>query len=329
MDAKSKTSICKSPFTADVPVAGSCEPPPKYLIMVEGGLPGKMYPLNDMESILGRSVENSIQLFETTVSRKHARFTVDMNGEVGLTDLGSTNGTYVNGQRLLPHAPIWLRNGDRVRFGESTVLKFMSLDSQDERFQRDLFERLVRDPLTGLFNRGYFLDQIVHLKGKCRESGLGLAVMLMDIDHFKTINDSYGHEAGDRVLKEVAQRLRESTRPDDLIARYGGDEIIVALPVAMTDIARERAERIQQQVSDRKVQVGNRHVRVSVSLGMTYGLPNGSRPPHALISEADRALYQAKRNGRNQVSIRSHLVGRDESPESSLHSSLNPFSLIA
>jgi diguanylate cyclase (GGDEF)-like protein len=301
VDAKGNTHICVSPLADDASGGDAAEPCPSYLIVVDGGLPGTMFQLREAGLSVGRNAENTIQLTEVTVSRRHAQFSVDINGHVGLTDLDSSNGTYLNGQRLSPHSPVWVRNGDRVRIGASIVLKYMRLDPRDEKFQRELFERMVRDSLTGLFNRGYFLQQLEPLDGRSREAGLALAVLFIDVDHFKKVNDSYGHDAGDLVLKEVAHLLRESARPDDLVARYGGEEFVVAIPVASTDLARDRAERIRRAIANRPIRVRNRELRVTASLGVGYGRSCGTRNPQSLITMADDALYQAKRHGRNRV----------------------------
>lgn len=301
MDAKGNTLICVSPLADDATGGDGAEPCPSYLIVVDGGLPGTMFQLRETGLSVGRNTENSIQLVDSTVSRRHAQFSVDINGHVGLTDLDSSNGTFLNGQRLSPQSPVWVRNGDRVRIGASIVLKYMRLDPRDEKFQRELFERMVRDSLTGLFNRGYFLQQLEPLDGRSREAGLGLAVLFIDVDHFKKVNDTYGHDAGDRVLKEVAHLLRESARPDDLVARYGGEEFVVAIPVASTELARDRAERIRRAIANRPIRVRNREIHVTASLGVGYGRSCGTRNPQSLITTADDALYQAKRDGRNRV----------------------------
>ena len=136
------------------------------------------------------------------------------------------------------------------------MLKFVRLDPCEEQFQREMFERTVRDALTGLYNRAYFLNQVGPLAEYNAVRGLGLAVLMLDIDHFKRINDRFGHDAGDLVLREVAGVLRESTRSEDLVARYGGEEFVVALPVAAPDQATERAERIRRALAERRIVAG-------------------------------------------------------------------------
>jgi len=310
MDAKGTTQISLSPCRDETPQQAASGSPPSFLIVVEGGIPGTMFQMESTVTSIGRGTENTIQFNDTTISRLHASFSVDQNGNVGVTDLESKNGTFVNGQRVAPHRPVWLRNGDRVRIGNSIVLKFAILDPLDERFQREIFDRIVRDSLTGLFNRGYFLEQVSPLENRSAQAGLGLAVILLDIDHFKMINDTYGHDAGDLVLKEVARLLRDSPRPDDLVARYGGEEFIFAIPVGISELAFDRAERLRRQISELRVPIQDGELSVTASMGIAFRHPTRSRPSLSLITDADEALYQAKRNGRNRTILR----GDDSSP---------------
>jgi diguanylate cyclase (GGDEF)-like protein len=164
-----------------------------------------------------------------------------------------------------------------------------------------MFERTVRDSLTGLYNRIYFLSQVGPLADRNAVKGMGLAVIMLDVDHFKRVNDQYGHPIGDAVLREVANVLRQSLRSDDLIARYGGEEFVAALPVATPDQAAERAERIRASLADRRIHVAGTRLRVTASLGLAFGSPTRPKTAAALISSADQGLYQAKNAGRNRV----------------------------
>ena len=151
----------------------------------------------------------------------------------------------MNGKRIRPIGwSSWL-TAIAFSLGTSVVLKLVRLDPNDEQFQREMFERTVRDTLTGLYNRAYLLNQIGVLAERSAAQGVGLAVLMLDIDHFKQINDRYGHLAGDGVLRQVAAVIRESTRAEDLVARFGGEEFVVVLPVSVPDLATERAERIR------------------------------------------------------------------------------------
>src|SRR5262249_19728339 len=131
----------------------------------------------------------------------------------------------------------------------------------------------------------------------------GLAILMLDIDHFKQVNDRYGHMAGDDVLREVAAVIRESTRVEDLVARYGGEEFVIALPVSLIVLASQRAERIRLALARRRIDAPNHEVRVTASLGLAFSPPAWPRNERALIISADQALYQAKAQGRNRVVV--------------------------
>ncbi len=247
MDARGKTQICISTVAGEDPAAVPTDTSPLllYLIMVRGGVPGTMLRLAQKSSSLGRSADNTFQIHDSTVSRRHALITVDTSAAAWLMDLGSTNGTFVNGRRIPMHTPVQIGDGSRIQLGSATLLKYLKLDPCEEGFQRELYERSVRDNLTGLYNRGYFLSQIGPLAELNTMCELGLALILVDIDHFKQVNDTHGHHVGDLILREVADVLRESARGEDLVARYGGEEFILALPSCSLEQASELAERIR------------------------------------------------------------------------------------
>lgn len=301
MDEKGNTHICEAPPVLPVEAVPerAC---PTYLIVLRGGIPGAMLQLTPGESWIGRSGECLIQLADPTVSRLHAVLHVGTDGRADLIDRESTNGTYVNNRRLAPGEPMRLSDGDRLRIGSMVVLKFSQPDPCEEHFQRELFERSVRDHLTGLYNRAYLLDRMTPLAQRSSASGLGLAVLMLDIDHFKGINDTYGHDVGDAVLREVAAVLRQMTRSEDLVARYGGEEFVAVLPCATLDRAVERAERIRARLADRQVRCVEGPLRVTASIGVAFAAAERPRPPGSLISAADLHLYQAKEAGRNRVS---------------------------
>jgi diguanylate cyclase (GGDEF)-like protein len=303
MDDNGVTYLC------DLLARGESEPSndatlPMYLIMVQGGIPGAMLRVEAGGTRMGRSSDNTYQFREVTVSRHHAALTVDARGIVRVTDLGSTNGTFLNDRRLPGQTPVRVKDGDRIRLGTTVMLKFVRLDPCDEQFQREMFERTVRDALTGLYNRSFFLNQVGPLAEFNAVRGLGLAVLMLDIDHFKRVNDTFGHDAGDHVLREVACVLREATRPEDLVARYGGEEFILALPVVALDHALERAERIRSALAERRIVAGGISLRVTASLGLAFAPPDRLCSASAMITAADRFLYQAKHTGRNRVAFR-------------------------
>ncbi len=303
MDAKANTQVCPSPFSQSALNSESAPAASAYMIVVDGSVPGTMLPLNERGTTLGRSSECDFQIDDITVSRRHAVVAVGVEGIAQITDLGSANGTFVNGESVSPHRVVVLEDGDRVRLGGKVVFKLVRLDPTDERFQRDMFERTVRDPLTGLYHRAYFLSQIGALAERYAASGIGMAILMLDIDHFKKINDCHGHLAGDDVLREVAAVIRESTRAEDLVARYGGEEFVIALPISLVTLAVQRAERIRLAIARRRIPAASLEVCLTASVGLAFSPPGWSRNERALILAADQALYQAKAQGRNKVAV--------------------------
>ncbi|MDB4994123.1 MAG: domain/GGDEF domain protein, partial [Myxococcaceae bacterium] len=179
---------------------------------------GAVHRLPAGETVLGRSLEAAIRLADEGVSRRHARIVVDV-GRVFLQDLDSANGTFLNGE---PCNVALIKDGDRIQLGATTTLKFTYADPAEEMFHRQLHAAALRDPLTGAFNRAY-LDQRVESElafAARHRSPLGL--LMIDVDHFKAINDTYGHLAGDDVLRGLAQRVQTTLRTEDILARYGG-----------------------------------------------------------------------------------------------------------
>lgn len=313
MDLKATTHVCVSPVQPEDEEETQVHPPsPMFLIMVHGGTTGAMLRIEGRETTLGRSLENAHQFPDPTVSRRHAVIAHDDEGLAWLTDLGSSNGTFLDGKRLAPSVASRIEDGSRIQLGVSTVLKYVSLDPREESFQREMFERSVRDNLTGLYNRGYFMEQIAPLCERNRLRNLGTAVLMVDVDHFKRVNDAHGHEAGDAVLREVAKTLREATRSEDLVARYGGEEFVLAIPIATVDQGWERAERVRRQLADRAIRAGRKELRVTASVGVSCGTASRPRTVKALIATADVALYEAKRTGRDRVVAAERMLAESE-----------------
>ena len=170
----------------------------------------------------------------------------------------------------------------------------------------------VTDPLTGLFNRRYALPHLENMAGRATEANHRMAVMVLDIDHFKDINDRYGHAAGDEILQQVAGRLRDNVRAVDLLARIGGEEFLVAIPESGADHARQAAERLCRVISRAPFYVGGdaHAIHVTMSIGVSLSGPDpapllskATAATGDLVRAADLALYAAKGSGRNTVSL--------------------------
>jgi diguanylate cyclase (GGDEF)-like protein len=159
----------------------------------------------------------------------------------------------------------------------------------------------VRDPLTGLFNRRYLEETLEREVSRASRAGTPLTVLMLDIDHFKSYNDSYGHSVGDELLRQVGAVLRNATRGSDLACRYGGEEFILLLPEAAPPAGLARAEQIREQVGALRMTAGGRGVApVTFSIGLA-AFPADGATGQALVQRADEALYAAKRAGRDRV----------------------------
>jgi diguanylate cyclase (GGDEF)-like protein len=166
---------------------------------------------------------------------------------------------------------------------------------------RTLEQEVRQDALTGLFNRGYFDQVFGQAVAMVKNNGTALSVLLIDIDHFKNVNDTYGHPVGDMVLKKVASIISMRLRPTDFCARYGGEEFVILLPGSPASGAEVVAERVRRQVAEAVLDMGGTSSRVTISIGRATLIPSSSMRPEELLKAVDQALYEAKHAGRNCV----------------------------
>jgi two-component system cell cycle response regulator len=264
------------------------------LVFVEGEqVLGLRVPLAD-DVVLGRDPGCAVRLFADDVSRRHARISADPEGHL-LVDLDSTNGTWVNGGAVRVHR---LRAGDRVRVG-GFVARYVAAGDPEGRQLADLALASRRDPLTGLPNRRAFEEELAREAARASRAGAPLAVVMLDVDRFKAVNDGHGHAAGDEVLRAVAARAAAAIRAGDLLARVGGEEFAILLPAADLPRAAEAAERIRATLAARRIEAGGTSLTVTASLGCAALAPGET--PEALVARADARLYAAKEAGRNRV----------------------------
>ena len=250
------------------------------------------------ELVIGRDERSELALTHSSVSRHHTRVTCNNNGEITVQDLGSTNGTSVNGdgtKRAL------LRPGDHLEIGAVSLrLDLLGLDELAHLAR--VQERLTaadRDPLTGLLNRSWLDDQLPVLTERCADAGVHITAMFADADRFKKINDTYGHGIGDEVLQAIARLLMIGVRDSDACIRYGGEEFLVILPGAEEEGATDVAERLRRSVSGHDWDRTSQGLRVSASFGIAQRRENEDIP--SWLDRADKAMYAAKHDGRNRV----------------------------
>jgi two-component system cell cycle response regulator len=264
------------------------------VVVVQGPAAGARVAL-EREVVIGRDPRCELPIGAADVSRRHARIVPEEDGH-RVVDLGSTNGTWVNGRPVTSRK---LMPGDRIELG-SCVLRYLRQGEADAEDLSALADLARRDALTGLANRRAFEESLQREVARARRTGDALAVVAMDIDHFKAVNDTHGHAAGDVALAEVAQRAQRALRAEDLLARIGGEELAALLPGATLASAAEIAERIRRAVADVGIPVADTVIQLTISLGCA-ALHADEREAAALLARADARLYDAKRAGRNQV----------------------------
>ncbi|MFI5269309.1 MAG: GGDEF domain-containing protein, partial [Chloroflexota bacterium] len=182
----------------------------------------------------------------------------------------------------------------------TAMAKQVNMALDNAQLIQDLEDLATTDGLTRLYNRRYFMERAESEFERSRRYRRDLSVFLIDADHFKLINDSHGHEAGDRALRFLASACREGLRQLDVIGRYGGEELVVLLPETSAGLAYETAERLRQSIEQMQIPLPEGEVRLTVSIGVATAGPE-TETVAALVNQADRSLYEAKRNGRNQV----------------------------
>jgi two-component system, cell cycle response regulator len=266
------------------------------LTRIDGPNAGRVLALNAEQITIGRSTRADLHLAEEGVSRKHAR--ICWTGDAYLLeDLASQNGTFVWGK---PVAAAQLRQGDLIRVGPVATLRFCWMDEHQKDLLEELYESSVRDPLTGAFNRRHFSERLEAELAYAKRHSAELSLLLLDIDYFKKINDTYGHLEGDRVLRELTRACNQGLRAEDMFARYGGEEFAVLLRGVPLAGAARAAERLRIAIAE-EVFVGKPPLSVSVSVGCASIACIEDATAANLIHIADQRLYEAKQAGRGRV----------------------------
>ncbi len=266
------------------------------LVLIHGEDLGRKFDLTSEETLIGRTSKADIQVDQDSVSRNHAKLRVD-GARITIEDMGSTNGTIVNDEHI--EDSVRLRNGDLVKIGR-TIFKFIASNNIEAAYHDEIYRMTTVDGLTQVFNRRYFEDAIERELSRSRRYTRPLSLVLLDIDHFKKINDTYGHLAGDAVLKELALTVRARTRREDVFARYGGEEFALLLPEVDQKGAMLLAEKARKLVEKHRFQFDGAHIVVTMSAGVAT-MVKKTENPNELIRRADEKLYEAKTGGRNRV----------------------------
>ncbi|HVH93804.1 MAG TPA: GGDEF domain-containing protein [Nocardioidaceae bacterium] len=248
---------------------------------------------------IGRSAAVGISLPEVmSISRKHARLRY-LGPVVTIEDLGSTNGTYINGQPI--HGRTVLRSGDRFQTA-AVHFKFLHEQDVESAYHLAIYELVAKDGLTEIFNKRKLEEELQREHARAARHQRPLSLIIFDLDEFKTINDTYGHLCGDFILKQVASIARELVRPEQLLARVGGDEFVILAPETTAEGAEAMASKLRDKVANFDHRYGDIKITVSCSFGVAE-LRKEMTAAHDLYQAADDALLLSKRSGRNRVAV--------------------------
>jgi len=268
------------------------------LTSLRGELMAVPIPLERDEVIIGRALDADVRLNDSRASRLHARITTERSGETNNTcyriiDLGSTNGTTVNGELI---TEIVLN-----------LFRFEMLDEIDREFQHQIHRLLAHDELTGLLTSKSFFSELRRESARAEAESRPFCVLMMDLDHFKEVNDTYGHLVGSKTLEETGHVIKEALRAGDVASRFGGEEFAAFLLDATYCQGLVAAERVREALAQHEFPAsridspgGLATHRITISIGVA-AFPDDATDPIELVELADSALYRAKRSGRDQV----------------------------
>ena len=288
------------------------------VVFLSGELIAVPIPLEREEVVLGRALEADVRVNDSKVSRRHATINSIINSATGRTeyvihDLGSRNGISVNGVRIDEAV---LVHGDKITIGEH-ILRFELLDEIDREYQRQIHRLITHDDLTGLLSSRSFFSELKRESARAKSESRGLCVLVMDVDHFKKVNDTYGHLTGSKTLEEIGQCIIGIMRSGDAASRFGGEEFSAFLLDADLAQGLVAAERVRSEIEKTEFSVIRqgkpleKH-RVTISIGVAT-FPGDSSDPIELVEMADSALYRAKREGRNRVRAYRELTAEERS----------------
>lgn len=267
------------------------------LVNVQGTELGRVRELKGSSLLLGRHSDADLWLGDDGVSRKHARL-VKVGADFHVEDLGSANGTFVQGERITRQK---LSDGDQIQLGPSAIFRYSITDDDQKALLEQLYSTSVTDSLTGARNREYLDSLLVTELSYAKRHDHDLSFILFDLDHFKRVNDTYGHPAGDAVLVAVAEAVRSQLRVEDSLCRYGGEEFCVVLRSQDLKGAHTTAERVRQVLEDTTIEHEDLRLKVTASVGCSSRAELEEPSPQDIIGLADKRLYKAKETGRNRV----------------------------
>jgi diguanylate cyclase (GGDEF)-like protein len=271
------------------------EQPSACLIVISGGDIGDQHRIKINQTLIGRSINADIQVNDDSASRDHALIIKDRKG-YRVADNESKNGCFINDTKV---GECYLHDGDLLRIG-NTIFKFLSRNNIEQAYHEELFRLAKIDGLTEIFNQRHFADSLDNELERAKRYNRELSLLMIDIDHFKKVNDNFGHRAGDYILKKLADIFVTRSRRVDYVCRYGGEEFSIILPEVDIMGAFKFANTLKESVAAHKFTFENEDIAITISVGVS-DIMDGVQTTDELIETADRRLYLAKKMGRNRV----------------------------
>jgi diguanylate cyclase (GGDEF)-like protein len=295
-DDRDHRSTIVTTASALPPALRSAEPGTACLVVIYGNELGKRIPLGGDAIECGRSMQTDIPLDDDAVSRRHARIAWTGSNYI-VSDLGSTNGTYVNDTTVREKS---LHDGDQIKIGR-TIFKFIYGGNIELSYHEEIYRLMTFDGLTQIHNKRSFENSLEREVSRSHRYKRELSLVLFDIDHFKRINDTRGHLAGDAVLRQMAALVSGNIRREDIYARVGGEEFALITPEIQLEGARMVAEKLRGLVERTPCKFEDQQIRITSSFGVSTLALDGKMAPIELYNAADQRLYAAKNGGRNRV----------------------------
>jgi diguanylate cyclase (GGDEF)-like protein len=269
-----------------------------YLIHIypSGPSMGLRYPLGTKALLLGRGDDCDLVMNDKSVSRRHLRIEPRPDG-YDIIDLESTNGTFVNDRPVERSA---IEDGDYVRVG-NCICRFLAGHNVETAYHEEIYRMTIIDALTDTHNKRYLVEFLDQELGRAARHRRPLALVMLDVDYFKAVNDRLKHLGGDFTLRELAARVKRSIRRGDLLARYGGEEFALVLPETTGEGAIDLAEQIRAMIETTPFEYEDQVYQLTVSIGVASTSGDTLLTPADFIGAADDCLFEAKRAGRNRV----------------------------
>ncbi len=266
------------------------------IVQIYGPGLGKRHILEE-RTVIGRDNSATLEVDLSGVSRRHAEL-FERDGGWWITDLGSTNGTFVSGVEI--RGEILLTSGDVLRLG-GAIFKYLAGGDIEALYHEEIYSLTITDGLTGIHNKRHFMELLEREAARSLRRGHSLWVAMLDIDHFKKLNDTHGHVTGDHLLSQIAQLIAAEIRADEAVARYGGEEFVLMFPEAESAEVKTLCERIRGLVEEHDFLFDGERHQMTVSIGASSIRPD--QTIEDLVGAADEQLYRAKKEGRNRVLI--------------------------